>query len=201
MDSPDNIKAPGFVDIVKSWIPRKSESSNMSRDFWMPDQSCPVCYECDAQFTVFNRRHHCRLCGRVFCAKCASNSIPSPSDQTKDSHEEPERIRVCNYCYKQWEQGIVPPENGASIISLHFSSSPSARSVASTTSNSSNCTIDSTAGPSPRPKTNPRANRRVSSNMDSEKSDQQNASSRRSPDPYGHVLDSSENQVEFFVNR
>ncbi|CAE6162104.1 unnamed protein product [Arabidopsis arenosa] len=198
MDSPDH-KAPGFVDIVKSWIPRKSESSNMSRDFWMPDQSCPVCYECDAQFTVFNRRHHCRLCGRVFCAKCAANSIPSPSDETKDSHEEPERIRVCNYCYKQWEQGIVPPDNGASIISLHFSSSPSARSVASTTSNSSNCTIDSTAGPSPRPKMNPRASRRVSLNIDSEKSEKQNATSRRSLDPYGHVLD-SENQVEFFVN-
>ncbi|KAL1215886.1 1-phosphatidylinositol-3-phosphate 5-kinase FAB1A [Cardamine amara subsp. amara] len=204
MDSPDTNKAPGFVDIVKSWIPRKSDSPNMSRDFWMPDQSCPVCYECDAQFTVFNRRHHCRLCGRVFCAKCAANSIPSPSDATKDTHEEPDRIRVCNYCYKQWEQGIVPPDNGASIISLHFSSSPSARSVASTTSictsNSSNCTVDSTAGPSPRPKMDPRASRRVSSNMDSQKSEQQNASLHRSSDPYGHVLDSSENQVEFFVN-
>ncbi|XP_023635482.1 1-phosphatidylinositol-3-phosphate 5-kinase FAB1A isoform X2 [Capsella rubella] len=205
MDSPDNNKAPGFVDIVKSWIPRKSESSKMSRDFWMPDHSCPVCYECDAQFTVFNRRHHCRLCGRVFCAKCAANSIPSPSDETKNTHEEPERIRVCNYCYKQWEQGIVPPDNGASIISLHFSSSPSARSVASTasncTSNSSNCTIDSTSGPSPRPKMNPQSSRRVSSNMDSEKSEQQNSSLHRTPDPYANVLDSSENQVEFFVNR
>ncbi|ESQ53828.1 hypothetical protein EUTSA_v10024198mg [Eutrema salsugineum] len=203
MDSPDN-KVPGFVDIVKSWIPRKSESSHMSRDFWMPDQSCPVCYECDAQFTVFNRRHHCRLCGRVFCAKCAANSIPSPSDETKDSHEESERIRVCNYCYKQWEQGIVPPDNGASIISPHFSSSPSARSVASTTSirtsNSSNCTVDSTAGPSPRPKMNPRASHHVSSNMDFDKSEQHSASSHRSSDPYGRVLDSSQNPVEFFVN-
>ncbi|XP_010432591.1 PREDICTED: 1-phosphatidylinositol-3-phosphate 5-kinase FAB1A isoform X2 [Camelina sativa] len=202
MDSPDNNKAaPRFVDIVKSWIPRKSESSNMSRDFWMPDHSCPVCYECDAQFTVFNRRHHCRLCGRVFCAKCAANSIPSPSDETKDTHEEPEKIRVCNYCYKQWEQGIVPPDTGATIISLHFSSSPSARSVASTasncTSNSSNCTLDSTVGPSPKPKMNPPSSRRVSANMDSE---QQNSSFRRSSDAYGHVLDSSENQVEFFVN-
>uniref|UniRef100_A0A1J3EYC0 1-phosphatidylinositol-3-phosphate 5-kinase n=1 Tax=Noccaea caerulescens TaxID=107243 RepID=A0A1J3EYC0_NOCCA len=193
MDTPEN-KAPGFVDLVKSWIPRKSESSHMSRDFWMPDQSCPVCYECDAQFTVFNRRHHCRLCGRVFCAKCAANSIPSPSDETKDSHEEPDRIRVCNYCYKQWGQGIIPPDNGACIISLPLSSSPSARSVASTTSNctsnSSNCTVDSTAGPSPRPKMNPRASRNV------EKSGQENASSH----PYGRVLDSSQNPVEFFVN-
>ncbi|CAN8327184.1 unnamed protein product [Cochlearia groenlandica] len=193
-----------FVDIVRSWIPRKSESSSshMSRDFWMPDQSCPVCYECDSHFTVFNRRHHCRLCGRVFCAKCAANSVPSPSDETKESHEEPERIRVCNYCYKQWEQGIVPPDNGASIISLHFSSSSSsARSGASTasncTSNSSNCTVDSTSGP----KMKHQASHHVSSSTDFEKSEQDNASSHRSSDPYSRVLDSSQNPVEFFVNR
>ncbi|WP_458439374.1 FYVE zinc finger domain-containing protein, partial [Klebsiella pneumoniae] len=35
----------------------------------MPDQSCRVCYECDSQFTLFNRKHHCRLCGRIFCNK------------------------------------------------------------------------------------------------------------------------------------
>ncbi|KAH0900907.1 hypothetical protein HID58_040410 [Brassica napus] len=190
MDSPDP-KAPGFVDLVKSWIPRKTESSSttssshMSRDFWMPDHSCPVCYECDAQFTVFNRRHHCRLCGRVFCAKCAANSIPSPSDEAKDTHEESSsdrRIRVCNYCYKQWEQGIVPPDKGASIISLHFSSSPSASTTSNCTSNSSNCTVDS--------KTNPPASGRVSSNMDLQNA---SSSSRRNH--------SSQDPVEFFVNR
>lgn len=195
MDSPDP-KAPGFVDLVKSWIPRKTtesssstSTSHMSRDFWMPDHSCPVCYECDAQFTVFNRRHHCRLCGRVFCAKCAANSIPSPSDETKDSHEESSsdrRIRVCNYCYKQWEQGIVPPDKGASIISLHFSSSPSASTTSNCTSNSSNCTVDSATGP----KTNPPGSGRVSSNMD-----MQNASSSSS-----HRNHSSQDPVEFFVN-
>lgn len=196
MDSPDP-KAPGFVDLVKSWIPRKTtesssstSTSHMSRDFWMPDHSCPVCYECDAQFTVFNRRHHCRLCGRVFCAKCAANSIPSPSDETKDCHEESSsdrRIRVCNYCYKQWEQGIVPPDKGASIISLHFSSSPSASTTSNCTSNSSNCTVDSATGP----KTNPPGSGRVSSNMD-----MQNASSSSS-----HRNHSSQDPVEFFVNR
>ncbi|KAJ0251992.1 1-phosphatidylinositol-3-phosphate 5-kinase FAB1A [Hirschfeldia incana] len=193
MDSPDP-KAPGFVDLVKSWIPRKTEpsptssSSHMSsRDFWMPDHSCPVCYECDTQFTVFNRRHHCRLCGRVFCAKCAANSIPSPSDEAKDSHEESSdrRIRVCNYCYKKWEQGIVPPDKGASIISLHFSSSPSASTTSNCTSNSSNCTVDSATGT----KTNPPGSGRVSSNMDL-----QNASSS------SHRKQSSQDPVEFFVN-
>lgn len=103
MGSPDN----KLFDIVKFWTPRKNDSANVSRDFWMPDQSCRVCYECESQFTVFNRRHHCRLCGRVFCAKCTAHSIPVPSDEPKNDREEGERIRVCNFCFNQWKLGSV----------------------------------------------------------------------------------------------
>ena len=38
---------------------------------WMPDELCQTCYSCDAEFTVFRRRHHCRLCGQIFCSNCA----------------------------------------------------------------------------------------------------------------------------------
>jgi len=41
------------------------------RQHWMPDRLCKQCYACDAQFTVFRRRHHCRLCGQVFCSSCS----------------------------------------------------------------------------------------------------------------------------------
>ncbi|CAN6163930.1 unnamed protein product [Urochloa humidicola] len=98
-----------FSDVVKlltSWLPRRSSPDNISRDFWMPDHSCRVCYECDTQFTIFNRRHHCRLCGRIFCGKCTVNSIPVSSGP--DRHvDEGDRIRVCNFCFKQWEQERV----------------------------------------------------------------------------------------------
>lgn len=95
-----------FADVVKlltSWLPRRSKPDNVSRDFWMPDHSCRVCYDCDAQFTIFNRRHHCRRCGRIFCGKCTGNSVPVPSGPDK-SDDEGDRIRVCNFCFKQWEQ-------------------------------------------------------------------------------------------------
>ncbi|TKW21600.1 hypothetical protein SEVIR_4G129900v4 [Setaria viridis] len=98
-----------FSDVVKlltSWLPRRSNPDNFSRDFWMPDHSCRVCYECDTQFTIFNRRHHCRLCGRIFCGKCTVNSIPVSSGP--DRHvDEGDRIRVCTFCFKQWEQERV----------------------------------------------------------------------------------------------
>ncbi|XP_057797068.1 1-phosphatidylinositol-3-phosphate 5-kinase FAB1B-like isoform X2 [Salvia miltiorrhiza] len=138
MDSP-NRTFPDIVGLVKSWIPWRSEPAHVSRDFWMPDESCRVCYECDTQFTLFNRRHHCRLCGRIFCSKCTLNCIPTLSSEPKLPPEDWDKIRVCNYCFKLWEQGLTAPvENGNQVAELeHSSSSPSATSFISTMS--SNC--------------------------------------------------------------
>ncbi|XP_024401237.1 1-phosphatidylinositol-3-phosphate 5-kinase FAB1A isoform X2 [Physcomitrium patens] len=92
-----------IVERVSSWIPRlgsrEDDATIMSRDFWMPDRSCRMCYECDSQFTIFNRRHHCRICGRVFCGKCTLNTIPA-SFCSRTGHDENERVRVCNFCFK-----------------------------------------------------------------------------------------------------
>ncbi|KAJ4958390.1 hypothetical protein NE237_025501 [Protea cynaroides] len=146
MDTSDK-RFSELADIVKSWIPRRTESANVSKNFWMPDQICRVCYECDSQFTIFNRRHHCRLCGKVFCSKCTTNSVPAPSDEPKTGREEWERIRVCNYCLKQWKQGIATVDIGIRTSSPGLSPSPSATSLASTkssaTGNSSNSTVGS----------------------------------------------------------
>ncbi|KAF9616143.1 hypothetical protein IFM89_028609, partial [Coptis chinensis] len=120
-----------LVDIVKSWIPRRPEPASLSRDFWMPDESCIVCYECDSQFTIFNRRHHCRLCGRIFCAKCTTNSIPIASDESMTCRGEWDRIRACNFCFKQWEKEMATIKDGNSMSIQGVSPSPSATSFVS----------------------------------------------------------------------
>ncbi|KAK4428771.1 1-phosphatidylinositol-3-phosphate 5-kinase FAB1B [Sesamum alatum] len=140
MGSSDNKKLSEIVDVVKSWIPRRAEPAKMSRDFWMPDESCRVCYECDSQFTIFNRRHHCRLCGRVFCAKCTANSIPALPDEPKSGREDGDRIRVCNYCFNQWKQQSGTGNNMTIGSSPGLSPSPSSSSLIS---NQSSCTCNS----------------------------------------------------------
>lgn len=60
---------------------------------WIPDVEAPKCMSCGANFTVVKRRHHCRNCGKVFCARCSSNSVPLP----KYGHIKP--VRVCNKCF------------------------------------------------------------------------------------------------------
>ncbi|GAB2291594.1 hypothetical protein Dimus_025850 [Dionaea muscipula] len=132
--TPEN-RSLDIVDRVRSWIPlRRDEPANFSRDFWMPDKSCRVCYECDSQFTVFNRKHHCRLCGRVFCANCTARFIPTSEEQKAagDGHDESGRIRVCNFCFKQWEQGMVRESRRTSSSSDGVGSrSPSSSSMVS----------------------------------------------------------------------
>ncbi|XP_065173933.1 lateral signaling target protein 2 homolog [Atheta coriaria] len=60
---------------------------------WIPDEVAPKCMSCGSNFTVVKRRHHCRNCGKVFCARCSSNSVPLP----KFGFSKP--VRVCNKCF------------------------------------------------------------------------------------------------------
>ncbi|KAH9314030.1 hypothetical protein KI387_022657, partial [Taxus chinensis] len=148
-----------FVEKVRTWIPRRADPAKISRDFWMPDQSCRVCYECDSQFTVFHRRHHCRICGRVFCSKCTQNTIPVSLDGRGSGGKEGERIKVCNFCFKICKQEISSSSSSSSpATSLsqcngngtgderQLANSPPSHSVTITDSHStsSSTSIDST---------------------------------------------------------
>nr|CAB3221682.1 ankyrin repeat and FYVE domain-containing protein 1 [Phallusia mammillata] len=51
------------------------------------------CLECDVKFGVATRKHHCRHCGRLLCAKCSSKVMPIIKfDIAKPT-------RVCDLCY------------------------------------------------------------------------------------------------------
>ncbi|KAG8233388.1 hypothetical protein J437_LFUL013168, partial [Ladona fulva] len=46
------------------------------KQYWMPDSVSKECYECGEKFTTFRRRHHCRVCGQIFCSRCCNQEIP-----------------------------------------------------------------------------------------------------------------------------
>lgn len=56
---------------------QQHHSMPVDRQHWMPDQLCKQCYACEIPFTVFRRRHHCRLCGQVFCNACSAHFVPT----------------------------------------------------------------------------------------------------------------------------
>ena len=72
---------------------------------WLEDSSVKRCCKCNREFGVSLRRHHCRLCGRVYCWSCSDNraSLPDLGYSTP--------VRVCEKCFNavrdQRVQGMV----------------------------------------------------------------------------------------------
>lgn len=56
--------------------PSPSLQDSDLKQYWMPDSQCKECYDCNEKFTTFRRRHHCRLCGQIFCSRCCNQEIP-----------------------------------------------------------------------------------------------------------------------------
>ncbi|KDQ54988.1 hypothetical protein JAAARDRAFT_71762 [Jaapia argillacea MUCL 33604] len=90
----------------------------LPKHLWKPDSYASRCdtFSCEVKFSLFERRHHCRKCGGVYCQTCTSRTTPlldtshlhflypprnvpisafdSPTSPVLDS-------RVCDDCYDQ----------------------------------------------------------------------------------------------------
>jgi hypothetical protein len=50
--------------LINNILPRKTY-------IWVSDSNVLECYSCSLKFDMINRKHHCRLCGRIFCYECS----------------------------------------------------------------------------------------------------------------------------------
>ncbi len=77
----------------------------------MPDYRGKECYECQEKFTALRRRHHCRICGQIFCSRCCNQEIPGRFLGYMGN------LRLCNYCcnavtvFLEKESGTKQSEN------------------------------------------------------------------------------------------
>jgi hypothetical protein len=85
---------------------------------WIPDSACGSCMQCDAKFQPLRRaRHHCRLCGGIFCSDCSKGKCLMPS---KFMEKDPQR--VCDGCYERLEpvqQILIGSISNAVQIAIH----------------------------------------------------------------------------------
>uniref|UniRef100_A0A3P8T0I9 RUN and FYVE domain containing 1 n=1 Tax=Amphiprion percula TaxID=161767 RepID=A0A3P8T0I9_AMPPE len=58
---------------------------------WLKDDEATQCKQCQKEFSISRRKHHCRNCGDIYCNNCSSNELALPSY--------PRPVRVCDMCH------------------------------------------------------------------------------------------------------
>ncbi len=108
--APGDIKKhllPVFIDLEQdAFLAHQAEENKKDKikpvdqdpnvkEFWMPDRYCKICYGCEEAFTMYRRRHHCRMCGQVFCNTCSNYYIDGVLINLQG------QVRSCRLCHNQ----------------------------------------------------------------------------------------------------
>ncbi|WVQ85092.1 hypothetical protein IAT38_007256 [Cryptococcus sp. DSM 104549] len=99
-DDARSVRSLGVVRRLNSVskVIRRMRGEGLSKQYWMADEHCKECYDCKSAFTAWRRKHHCRICGQIFCSRCASNIIGARRFGQEGV------VRVCNLCLKIMEE-------------------------------------------------------------------------------------------------
>ncbi|WFD19197.1 1-phosphatidylinositol-3-phosphate 5-kinase [Malassezia caprae] len=79
------------------WI-RRFRGEGLSRKYWMADETAKECRDCLMPFTSLRRKHHCRICGQIFCSRCASSLVPGERWGHYGA------LRTCDQCKRMLEE-------------------------------------------------------------------------------------------------
>ena len=58
--------------IDKKAVSKTHYLENRKAYTWIKDKNIEDCYKCNLKFTLLNRKHHCRSCGKIFCGNCSN---------------------------------------------------------------------------------------------------------------------------------
>lgn len=79
---------------------------------WKPDADAMTCMQCNDEFTLLNRRHHCRACGEIFCHQCTllkllipEEIIAIPIPNVVIDQKIPQR--VCSQCSSKFDRDEI----------------------------------------------------------------------------------------------
>ncbi|CAF1017714.1 unnamed protein product [Adineta ricciae] len=77
---------------IFSWIV-SDNPGRTNADHWIKDETVGACKDCSIRFSFAERRHHCRNCGQLFCARCSRFETDIPKMKIYKN------VRVCRQCY------------------------------------------------------------------------------------------------------
>ncbi|CAH0477862.1 unnamed protein product [Peronospora belbahrii] len=93
------------------------------------------CYMCLKAFTVFHRKHHCRVCGDVVCSGCSDMKTLHQLSGNKE-------VRLCSNCCITSTTSVLPSHSGSDSMCLSQSNS-SCQSLLSISNSFNGCNLAS----------------------------------------------------------
>jgi len=87
---PIQAQSAPFVSAAKS----KGAIRFLDKSEWEDDSMRDQCPDCWKTFSLFNRKHHCRICGKVKCGSCTQRKIYAAQEGLAEK-------RVCENCYQK----------------------------------------------------------------------------------------------------
>lgn len=113
---------------------------------WESDLLVQECNDCSKKFNFFNRKHHCRYCGQIFCNQCCSNFdriflnqlVKEPGIEL-ENFSQFGRYRTCDTCHLNLS--LLNNSNNNNLVNLaslnaFFPNSPTLPSTSLVTSTS-----------------------------------------------------------------
>ncbi|XP_066101733.1 FYVE and coiled-coil domain-containing protein 1 isoform X1 [Saccopteryx bilineata] len=76
---------------------------------WLGDAEASHCLDCKREFSWMVRRHHCRVCGRIFCYYCCNNYVVTKHGAKKE--------RCCRACFQKLSEGTGSPDSTSTSTS------------------------------------------------------------------------------------
>ncbi|CAF0761899.1 unnamed protein product, partial [Didymodactylos carnosus] len=84
--------APVTAIGISNWIVNDNPGRTQA-DHWVKDETFDSCKGCSIRFSFQQRKHHCRNCGQLFCARCSRYETEIPRMKIYKP------VRVCKQCY------------------------------------------------------------------------------------------------------
>jgi zinc finger FYVE domain-containing protein 1 len=92
--------------------PLEAVTQWMAPSYWQPDYGVAQCKSCGCNFNLKVLKHHCRVCGFIFCHDCSPHKRPVPFRGWKTP------VRVCKECFTKCQTDDFDPLD-ALVTPLH----------------------------------------------------------------------------------
>jgi len=101
---------PGWRDFLE--IANDNRATPPATARWIADNDRGACKQCGIVFGMFTRKHHCRLCGDIFCDTHSRQEMLVINPLTRTGRRTDglgRRERVCDACYRLFSKAASSP--------------------------------------------------------------------------------------------